>query len=131
MAILLVSLAAVACGGSPPAPPPPEESGPDAATPEGTVQLFFEHLNEGRSAEAMALYTDEAREALEDPEVFGSWVAQITHEGTIKDVRIVDTAPQPGHTTVDFEIVYEDGSQVRRTVQVEGGEGQWQMGLIL
>ena len=131
--LLLLAGLTMACGGSerPEAPQAPAAAAPDAATAEGTVQIFFEHLNAGRSEQALALYTDEARQALEDPEVFGAWVSQITHDGTIRTVRILSAAPEAGHTTVDFEIVYEDGTQVRRSVQVQGGEGQWKMGLIL
>ena len=130
--LLLLCAVAIGCGGSEQAPPPPaEDPAPDAATAEGTVQIFFEHLNEGRSEQALALYTDEAHQALEDPEVFGSWVKQITRDGTIRTVRIVSSSPQAGYTTVDFDLVYEDGTEVRRSVQVQGGEGQWKMGLIL
>ena len=130
--LLLLGAAAIACGGgSSEAPPPAAEAPPDAATAEGTVQIFFDHLNQGRGEQALALYTDEARQALEDPEVFGGWVSQITREGTIRTVRIVSSSPEAGHTTVDFDIVYEDGTEVRRSVQVQGGDGQWKMGLIL
>ena len=130
--LVLLGFAAVACGGNEsPEAPAPAEAAPDAATAEGTVQIFFEHLNAGRGEQALALYTDEARQALEDPEVFGSWIAQITRDGSIRTVRIVSAAPQAEHTTVDFDIVYEDGTQVRRSVQVQGADGQWKMGLIL
>jgi hypothetical protein len=130
--LLLLCAVAIGCGGGEQAPPPPaEDPAPDAATAEGTVQIFFTHLNDGRSEQALALYTDEARQALEDPEVFGSWVKQVTRDGTLRTVRIVSSSPQAGYTTVDFDLVYEDGTEVRRSVQVQGGEGQWKMGLIL
>ena len=132
MLLLLLCAVAIGCGGSEQAPPPPaEDPAPNAATAEGTVQIFFEHLNEGRSEQAQARYTDEAHQALEDPEVFGSWVKQITRDGTIRTVRIVSSAPQAGYTTVEFDLVYEDATEARRSVQVQGGEGQWKMGLIL
>lgn len=123
-AMALCSLTLLACGG-------PEKATVDAATPGGAVQVFFQHLNDGHDQEALAMYTDEARQALEDPEVFRSWADQSTRERTIDHVRIGDVALEETSATVEFEIVYQDGVTVQRKVELTGGDGDWKMGLIL
>jgi len=127
LAALLALASLLACPAPPPAPP-------DLTTPGGTVERFFDLLETGSQPEVLALCTDQARRALEDPTVFRSWVEQITRHGTIERVRIVDVSVDEktgDGATVDFEVRYGGGAADRRTVALQReGEG-WRLGVIL
>jgi len=127
LVLAVASLGLVACG------QPVEQEEPDLQTPGGTVEHFFRLLSAGNQPDVLALCTDQARRALEDPEVFRSWAEEITRHGTIARVRVIDSTDDPdgGTATVDFEVAYDSGAVNRRTVALErDGEG-WRLGVIL
>lgn len=122
--LVWVIAGALACG-------PSQEGETDAGGPGGTVQSFYRHLNDGAYPEAKALYTAEARQALDDPEMFSSWAKQATREGTISKIEIVDSKVEETSAKVEFEIVFDDGSKEPHTVELVDEGGQWKLGLIL
>jgi hypothetical protein len=121
----------VLVAGTIPACGPSQDGQIEAGGPGGAVQSFYRHLNDGAYPEAKALYTVEAREALDDPEVFGSWAEQATRKGTISKIEIVDSTVEETSATVEFEIVFDDGSKEPHTVELVDEGGQWRLGLIL
>ncbi len=124
--LTLISLAAALLLGCTPGGEPLESSGPVAS-----VKSFYRHLNEGNYDEAKALYTAEARQAVEDPELFRSWAEQATRQGTISEIQIISESDQEGSASVEFEIVFADGSVEQHTVELSDQDGDWKLGLIL
>jgi len=110
---------------------PSQEGETEAGGPGGAVQSFYRHLNDGDYPEAKVLYTSEARQALDDPEMFGSWAEQATRKGTISKIEIINSTVEETSATVEFEIVFDDGSKEPHTVELVDEDGQWKLGLIL
>jgi len=101
-----------------------------------TVQEFYEHLNDGNYDAARSLYNAEARGVLLDPnsasdEAYSAWAELETKEGKIDRVEIVgeEETPEEG-TSVQYRVVYSDGSSVERAVAVTLEQGKWKIGLI-
>jgi hypothetical protein len=130
-ALSLVLLFACASGGSEEEQQPaaaPADAGPKA---EEAVKAFYEHLNAGRTAEALALYTEANRAALEAPDSgFGEWAQAETRGGTIQAVEVPEVTTPGDTVTVPFTVVYRDGSRASRSVDAYRISGAWQLGTI-
>ena len=105
-----------------------EDAGPKV---EDTVKAFYEHLNAGHPAEALALYTDANRTAMSAPDSgFADWAKGETKDGTLQSVE-VEPVTTPGNTvTVPFTLVYKDGSKEQRAVEAYRIGGTWVLGSI-
>jgi len=105
-----------------------EDAGPKV---EDTVKAFYEHLNAGHQAEALALYTDANRTAMSAPDSgFADWAKGETKEGTLQSVD-VPPVTTPGNTvTVPFTLVYKDGSKAERSVEAYNIGGTWMLGSV-
>ena len=119
--ILLCALA-FACSSAP--------SGPEQA-----VQEFYRHLNEGAYSNAMSLYNDEARRIFENSEtagssMFGEWARTETKDGKVDRVQVLQQEASDDGASVEFEIVYADGTRVSRSVTLAREDGEWKLGLI-
>ena len=103
--------------------------------PEGAIQEFYRHLNEGHYRQAMSLYNSEARGIFEDPEtggdsVFDEWARTETKDGKVDRVQVVQQEASDVHASVEFQIVYTDGTRVSRSVTLTHESGEWKLGLI-
>ena len=107
---------------------PAQDAGPKV---EETVKAFYEHLNAGQQAEALALYTEANRTAMSAPESgFGDWAKSETKDGTLQSVEVQPVA-NPGNTvTVPFTLVYKDGSKAERAVDAYRIGGTWMLGSV-
>ena len=107
---------------------PAEEAGPKV---EDTVKAFYEHLNTGQQAEALALYTEANRTAMSAPDSgFTDWAKGETKDGTLQGVEVQPVA-NPGNTvTVPFTLVYKDGSKAERAVEAYHIGGTWMLGQV-
>ncbi len=119
--ILLCALA-LACS---PAPSGPEE----------VVQEFYRYLNEGHYTQAMSLYNREARGIFEDPATVGDssfdeWARTETKDGKVDSVQVVQHEASDDHASVEFQIVYTDGTRISRSVTLTHASGEWKLGLI-
>ena len=105
-----------------------EDAGPKI---EDTVKAFYEHLNAGHQAEALALYTEANRTAMSAPDSgFADWAKAETKDGTLQSVE-VDPVATPGNTvTVPFTLVYKDGSKEQRAVEAYRIGGTWMLGQV-
>jgi hypothetical protein len=106
-----------------------------AEGPEAAVQTFYDHLNAGRYPQAMALYSAEARRALQDPTTgsdsgFSTWAVQETKRGTVDHVRVIETTMAEPTATVTYEVVYGDGSRASRSVKLTKESGDWRLGFV-
>jgi len=107
----------------------------DENTPGAAVKTFYDHLNDGRNSEAMAMYDDEASGMFEDPSfasegAFDEWVASETKQGSIREVEIVDASTEEASAEVKFRVEYEDGSSKTGEVSLSLEQGRWKLGLI-
>jgi hypothetical protein len=107
---------------------PAEDAGPRV---EDTVKAFYEHLNAGHQAEALALYTEANRTAMSAPDSgFADWAKGETKDGTLQSVD-VQPVTNPGNTvTVPFTLVYKDGSKAERAVEAYNIGGTWMLGSV-
>ena len=107
---------------------PAEDAGPKV---EETVKAFYDHLNAGQQADALALYTDANRKAMSAPESgFADWAKSETKDGTLQSVEVQPVA-NPGNTvTVPFTLVYKDGSKAERAVEAYRIGGAWMLGSV-
>lgn len=108
--------------------------GEEAEEPGDVVETFYDHLNQGNYTEAMTLYSSDALQALEggDPDEtgFADWAREETRDGSLQRIAVVHIE-QPGETaTVEFEIVYGDGTKQRRSVTLVREDGAWRMNLV-
>ena len=110
-------------------------SGPDDG-PDAVVRQFYDHLNDGAYDRALALYSAEAKAALVDPEaadsreLFAEWAQIETKEGKVDEVRVIDQSAEESSATIEFEVVYSDGSRASRKVELTRVDGGWKLGLI-
>lgn len=110
-------------------------SAPDGG-PEQAVQGFYTHLNDGNYGAAIGLYSAEALSVLQDPDsasdsAFAAWAKEETKEGSVDRVEVVQQeATGDDSATVEFRVVYRDGSTAEHTVTVTRESGAWKMGLI-
>jgi len=125
LGILILSLVVACSGGG--------ESGgvSDAAA---TVRTFYEHLNDGRYAEAKALYSTETMEQIfpdESAEAgFQDWAVVETHKGGLAEFSIVSETKSESGVVIEFELRFEDGESSQRRVTVSKENGAWRMGFI-
>ncbi len=103
--------------------------------PEQAIQDFYRHLNEGAYSKAMSLYNSEAHAVFEDPEtagssVFGEWARSETKDGRVDRVQVLQQETSDDRASVEFEIVYADGTRVSRSVALTREGGEWKLGLI-
>ena len=103
--------------------------------PEATVREFYRSINEGDYSNAMTLYSAEALDLWEDPEVvanssFADWAKGETKSGEVDRVEIVQETLTEKTANVKFEVRYSDGSATSRTVDLVQEDGRWKMGLI-
>jgi hypothetical protein len=106
------------------------ENGPTQA-----VKDFYRHLNNENYRGAMALYNAEARQVLEDPntasaEGFAEWARTETKDGDIDEVRVLQEQADEASATVEYEVVYKDGTRAAHTVTLTLEDGAWKLGLI-
>jgi hypothetical protein len=106
-----------------------------AAGPERSVEEFYQHLNAGNYSGAKRLYDAHTLGMIEDPqnageEGFAKWAQLETRQGTIDHVRVVNSEVREPGATVDYEVVYRDGSTRRATVRLTQEGGQWKLGPI-
>lgn len=129
--MLAASLAlAVCCGPLLNCAPGEEQGGPGQA-----VQQFYRHLNDGAYVEAKGLYNAEALAVLDDPNVsseesFRAWAQQETKSGIISKVTIVKASVEETTADVEFEIVYDDGTRLKRSVTLTQEDGRWKLGFV-
>jgi hypothetical protein len=119
----LLALLVVACSSAP-------EDGPAQA-----VEQFYGHLNDGDYRRAMALYSAEARAALDDPdsasaEGFADWAKLETKDGKVDRVQVTQEQADEASATVEFSVVYKDGTSASHTVTLTFEDGAWKLGLI-
>jgi len=104
--------------------------------PQQSIEQFYQHLSDRNYRGAMSLYNAEARKVLEDPDMasdsgFAEWAKLETKDGKIDAVTVVQQEnPDETRATVEFRVVYSDGSTVDRTVTLTLEDGQWKLGLI-
>ncbi len=103
--------------------------------PEEAIQEFYRYLNDAHYTQAMSLYNSEARGIFEDPEtagesVFDEWARPETKNGRIGRVQVVQQEASDDHASVEFQIVYTDGTRVSRSVTLTHEGGEWKLGLI-
>jgi len=103
--------------------------------PGQAVQQFYRHLNDEAYNDARRLYNAEALAVVGNPEVtsdaaFGSWAQAETKSGIISEVEIVASTVDESTASVEFEIVYDDGSREKRSVELTQEDGQWRLGFI-
>jgi hypothetical protein len=111
--------------------------GVEEGSPGQTVQIFYQHLNDGAYDDARNLYNQEALAVIEDPN-FGSeegyreWARSETKQGLVDRVEIVDTTlDETGSSaTVAFEVVYTDGTTKPAETVLILEDGAWKIGLI-
>ena len=121
---LVLGLLLAGCSGQ-------ETSGPGAA-----VEAFYDHLNSGNYVAAKALYTAEMRDMLHDPASasdagFVEWARTETRDGSIDTVRITqEETDENDGATVEYELVYRDGSTARHTVTMKLEDDAWKLGLV-
>jgi hypothetical protein len=128
LAACLLVLTAACSSGGPEEEAPAADAGPKA---EEAVKAFYDHLNAGHDAAAVALYIEANRTAMAAPDSgFGDWAKEETKNGTIQTVEI-EPVTLPGDTvTVPFTLVYQDGTRAQRAVQAYRIGGAWQLGSI-
>ena len=124
IALITLCLALAACS-----------SGPDDGGPQGTVQDFYRHINEGDYANAMTLYSAEALDLWEDSgdaaeSGFADWAKGVTRSGSVDRVEIVEETLTEQTANVSFEVRYTDGSTSSHSVELVQEEGRWKMGLV-
>ena len=107
----------------------------DPTGPEMAIQEFYGHLNDGDYTQAMALYNSDARGTFEDPEavgdsMFDEWARTETKHGKVDRVRVVEEQATEYQASVQFEIVYTDGTRASRSVTVLQESGAWKLGFI-
>ncbi len=83
----------------------------------------------------MSLYNSEARGIFEDPETggdsgFDEWARTETKHGKVDRVQVVQQEASDVHASVEFQIVYTDGTRVSRSVTLTHESGEWKLGLI-
>ena len=122
--VLLTAAALASCSGGGEA----EEGTPGAA-----VQGFYGHLSSGAYDAAQAMYSAEAREIVADPELFRTWAAQATRDGSLEKVVIVESTVSESQTeaSVDFDLSFKDGSTESYSVQLVDEGGDWRLGLVV
>ena len=109
-------------------------SGP--AGPEQAIQEFYGHLNEGHHAQAMSLYDSEARGIFEDSQtagesLFDEWARSETKDGKFERIQVIQQEVSDDRASVEFEVVYTDGTRVSRRVTLTHESGGWKLGLIV
>lgn len=129
--ILVLATVLAGCGGG---------DGGTTETPgsaERVVSDFYDALNSEDYAAAKALYSPEALGVIEDPTMadddsFRQWAEGETRHGSVKDVLIITSEEDPldGSMTVLFDVVYDDDTTTRHTVEVVRISDEWKMGLI-
>ena len=123
LATLFVMMLVPGCSSKP-------DTGPVAA-----LQEFYGHLNDGDYPEAMQLYDDKSRQVLLDPntgskEAFSIWALGETKNGSVDKVRVVKQEAGDKNATLDYEVVYSDGSTAKHTVTLTLESGAWKLSLI-
>ena len=109
-------------------------SSPDNG-PAQAVERFYRHLNNENYRGAMSLYNAEARQILEDPntasaEGFAEWARVETKDGKVDQLRVLQEQADETSETVEYEVVYTDGTRANHTVSLTLEEGAWKLGLI-
>jgi hypothetical protein len=103
--------------------------------PEAAIQEFYRYLNEGDYTRAMAQYNSEARGIFEEPEtagesVFAEWARTETKNGKVDRVQVVQEETSDERASVEYQIVYTDGTRSSRSVTLTHESGEWKLGLI-
>jgi hypothetical protein len=103
--------------------------------PEGAVQVFYQHLNDGDYDTVMSLYSAEVRSVLGDPdtssaEAFQAWAEQHTKDGSIENVEILSSEAVETGTFVQYRLDFKDGSSWSGEVTLTEEEGAWKVGFV-
>jgi hypothetical protein len=120
---LFIGLLLLGCSSSP-------DNGPTQA-----VKDFYRHLNNENYRGAMSLYNAEARQVLEDPntasaEGFAEWARVETKDGKVDEIRVLQEQADEASATVEYEVVYKDGTRANHTITLTLEDGAWKLGLI-
>lgn len=105
------------------------------SSPEGTVEQFYQYLNAGEYSKAKELYNTEARQMVDGELMalrggFSNWADTETRKGTIEKVKAINSQVRGEGATVDYVIVYKDGTNVSKSVPLTKENGSWKIGLI-
>jgi hypothetical protein len=104
--------------------------------PQQSIEQFYQHLGDGNYRGAMSLYSAEARKVLEDPDTasdagFAEWAELETKNNTVDAIDVIQQEDEdPARSSVEYRVVYRDGSTVDRKVTMTLEDGQWKLGLI-
>lgn len=103
-------------------------------SPERKVEEFYEFLNAGDYAKAKEFYSTEARRAVEQDipnEEFIDWARnEETKRGTIENVKIINSIIKGESATVNYALIYKDGSTANRSAILSKEGNIWKLGLI-
>jgi len=104
-------------------------------SPESTVKAFYEHLNNGEYSKAKDLYTTEARQLVDGQLMalaggFAKFGEQESKGGTISEVKILSSQVRGEGATVQYQVLYKDGSATTKSVSLTKEGGSWKMGVI-
>jgi len=102
--------------------------------PEDTVRTFYRHLNEESYDDAKRLYDDAVLQVLDDPESpeegFRAWVQQETKNGIVSKLDISKATVEESAATLEYAILYDDGTRERRSVTLTRHDDRWKLGFI-
>jgi hypothetical protein len=106
-----------------------------ASGPGQAVQDFYRHLNDENYHGAMSLYNAEAKQVLQDPdsasqEAFAEWARLETKNGRVDEVKLLEEQVEEASATIEYEVLYRDGTRARHSVTLTFEEGEWKLGLI-
>ena len=103
--------------------------------PQETVRAFYRHLNDESYDAAKRLYDDAVLEVLDDPESsseegFRTWVRKETKNGRVSELEISSATVDESAATLEYAIVYKDGTRESRSVTLSRDDEQWKLGFI-
>ncbi len=104
-------------------------------SPESTVTTFYDQLNKGEYSKAKNLYNADAQQLIDGPLMalaggFANFAEKATKRGTIRQVKILSSATRGEGATVQYQILYKDGSIATESVSLTKEGGSWKMGTV-
>jgi hypothetical protein len=103
-------------------------------SPESTVTRFYDQLNKGEYSKAKSLLTADARQLVDGPLMvlaggFANFAEQETKRGTIREVKILSSVARGEGATVQYQVVFKDGSIETKSNSLSKEDGSWKMGI--